>query len=183
MKKSKSAIILIILLSFNSLLIAQTVRMDSTWLPLSYFVGNWKGTGEAGGMKGAYERSYQSVFNGRFIEARNKSVFSPTEKNPRGEVHEDLGYFSYDKNRKLFILRQFHVEGFVNQYRLDTISSNGKTIVFATESIENIPLGWKAKETYQLISTNEFIETFELAEPGKAFEVYSKVRLMRQKDD
>jgi len=72
------------------------------------------------------------------------------------------------------------MEGFVNQYKLDSISKDGRTIVFTTEAIENIPNGWKAKETYQLINENEFIETFELAEPDKPFEVYSKVTMKRQ---
>ena len=163
-----------------SILFAQTSKQDSIWSPFKYFVGKWNGKGVVEGANGNYERSYQFIFNRRFIEAKNKSIFSPTEKNPKGEVHEDLGYISYDKRRKTFILRQFHVEGFVNQYKLDSISKDGKTIVFTTEAIENIPIGWKAKETYQLINENEFIETFELAEPDKPYEVYSKVTMKKQ---
>ena len=37
------------------------------------------------------------------------------------------------------MLRQFHIEGFVNQYKLESISADGKTIVFISEAIENIP--------------------------------------------
>lgn len=96
-------------------------------------------------------------------------------------MHEDIGYFSYDNGRKIFALRQFHIEGFVNQFKLDSISPDKKTIVFISESIENIPPGFKAKETYRLLSDNEIEETFEIAEPGKEFSVYSKVKLVRQK--
>ena len=81
-------------------------------------------------------------------------------------MHEDIGYFSYDKGLKKFKLRQFHVESFVNEFVLDSISTDGKTIVFITIAIENIPKGWRAKETYRFISENEFEETFELADPG-----------------
>ena len=70
-----------------------------------------------------------------------------------------------------FVLRQFHIEGFVNQYRIESISLDKKTIVFISESIENIPPGFRAKETYQILNENEFTETFELAEPGKDFEI------------
>jgi hypothetical protein len=63
---------------------------------------------------------------------------------------------------------------------LDSISADGKTIVFVTTSIENIPKGFRAKETYHLASENEIEEVFELAEPGKEFEVYSKVKLFRK---
>ena len=95
-------------------------------------------------------------------------------------MHEDLGYFSYDKSLKKFKLRQYHIEGFVNEYVLDSISPDKKTIVFQTYEIENIPKGFKAKETYRILSENEIEETFELAEPGKPFEVYSKVLLKKK---
>ena len=79
------------------------------------------------------------------------------------------------------MLRQFHIESFVIQYKIDSISPDGKTIVFISESIENIPSGYRAKETYRLVSDNEIEETFEIAEPNKDFAVYSRVKLVRQK--
>lgn len=79
------------------------------------------------------------------------------------------------------MLRQFHIEGFVNQYVMETPAADAKTLVFQTESIENIPAGWRAREIYKIISRDEFTETFELAAPGKDFEVYSEGRLSRKK--
>jgi hypothetical protein len=182
MKKMKLSLIVLAIILSPSVASAQSSRQDSIWSPFRFFVGKWVGSGNVEGASGKYERSYQFIFNKKFIEARNKSTFLPTDKNPKGEIHEDLGYISYDKGRKTFVLRQFHVEGFVNQYRLDSISKDGKTIVFVTEAIENIPSGWKAKESYQLINENEFVESFELAEPNKPYEVYSKSRFKRQSD-
>ena len=75
--------------------------------------------------------------------------------------------------------RQFHVESFVIQYV--TASSSGDAIVFTSESIENIPTGWRARETYKIVNPDEFVEVFELAAPGKEFEVYSEGRLRRKK--
>jgi hypothetical protein len=54
-------------------------------------------------------------------------------------------------------------------------------VVFTSEGIENIPSGWRARETYRLVSDDEFVEVFELAEPGKEFAVYSETRLKRSK--
>ncbi len=119
------------------------------------------------------------IFNNKFIEVHNKFTYPPSVDNPKGEVHEDAGYISYDKYRSTFILRQFHIEGFVNQYKLDSISTDGKRIVFISESIENIKAGWRAKETYQITGDKDFTETFELAPPDKPFEVYSKVKLTK----
>ena len=173
--------LLILCLLTPSIFFAQLSKRDSLWLPLKPFVANWKGEGGGEPGKGKYERSYQFILNKRFIEIRNKSTYEPTTQNPKGEVHEDIGYFSYDNGRKTFMLRQFHIEGFVNQFKLDSISPDKKTLVFITESIENIPAGFKAKETYRILSDDEIEETFEIAEPGKEFAVYSKVKLVRQK--
>ena len=160
---------------------AQTTQPPDVWEPLKYFVGSWEGTAKGQPGNGKVEREYQFVLNGKYLQAKNKSTYPPQEKNPKGEVHEDWGLFSYDRGRKQFILRQFHVEGFVNQYALDRAASNDKTLVFVTESIENIPAGWRARESYRILNNDEFVETFELAGPGKEFEVYSENRFKRKK--
>jgi len=119
--------------------------------------------------------------NGKYLQAKNKSTYPPQEKNPKGEVHEDLGLSSYDRGRKQFALRQFHIESFVNHYKLDAAASNDKTLVFVTESIENIPAGWRGRESYRIVSNDEFVEVFELAAPGKEFEIYSENWFRRKK--
>jgi hypothetical protein len=170
--------IVLLLLFVPFISFAQT-KQDTLWMPFKNFIGKWEGTSEGQSGKGRYERSYQFILNKKFIEVRNKSIYPPSTQNPKGEVHEDIGYISYDRGRKSFVLRQFHIEGFVNQYKLESISADGKTMVFITESIENIPPGFKARESYQFTGTEEFIESFELAEPGKEFGMYSKATLRK----
>lgn len=154
--------------------------VEPLWNIFNFLIGSWQGAGSGQPGKSQVERSYQFILNDRFIEVKNKSVYPPQEQNPDGEVHEDVGLISYDKGRKTFVLRQFHTEGFVNQYVLDNLAPDGLTLVFKTESIENIPAGWRARETYQVISPDEFTETFELAEPGKDFEVYTRNHFKRR---
>ena len=154
--------------------LAQTANQSDVWKPLRFFVGNWEGTGKGEPGESKVEREYKFILNGKFLQSTHKSIYAPQAKNPKGETHEDLGIFSYDKSRKQFVFRQFHLEGFVNGYVLTNISEDGKTLVFTTESIENIPAGWRAKETYKILNDHEFTETFELAEPGKEFQVYSE---------
>ncbi len=158
---------------------AQETKKPDVWSPVKYFVGTWKGTGKGDPGISTVERSYQQILNGKFIQINHKSIYAPQEKNPKGETHEDIGYLSYDRGRKAFILRQFHVEGFVNQFKGE-ISEDGKLMVFTSESIENIPAGYRARETYKILNKNEFTETFEIAEPGKDFAVYSENHFKRQ---
>lgn len=74
------------------------------------------------------------------------------------------------------MLRQFHGEGFVNEY---TPEGDAKSLEFVTVKIENIPAGWKAKEVYRVISADEIEETFSVAQPGKEFVVYLRTVLKR----
>jgi len=95
-------------------------------------------------------------------------------------VHQDLGLFSYDQGREKFVFRQFHVEGFVNQYVLDSLATDGRTFLFTTESIENIPAGWRARLTYQIIGDDQYRQIFELAPPEKDFEACTEGHLRRK---
>jgi hypothetical protein len=162
-------------------LCAQTVNKENVWGRFKFFEGKWEGTGAGQPGHSTVHREYQFVLHGKFLHVKNSSVYEPQEKNPTGETHEDVGFLSYDRARKTFILRQFHGEGFVNQYVLDSMTVDGAAMSFVTESIENIPAGWRARETYTILNENEFIEVFELAEPGKQFEQY--VRNHFRRDD
>ena len=109
------------------------------------------------------------------------ALYPPQEKNPKGETHEDVAFFSYDKAVKKLMLRQFHIEGFVNQFALDSVSDDGRTIVFISTAIENITPGWRARETYRILNENEFVETFAMAEPNHDFPTYSETHFRRKK--
>jgi hypothetical protein len=147
--------------------------------PIRVLLGKWAGTSSGQPGDGTVDREYTLVLNGRFIHVVNRSVYPPQPKNPKGETHQDVGYISFDRSRKQFVLRQFHVEGFVNQYVSEEMNPETRRWVFVSESIENIPAGWRARETYVIQGADEFEEVFELAAPGKDFELYSRTRLKR----
>lgn len=147
---------------------------------VSFLVGRWEGSAEGQPGKGTVRREYSRVLSGRFIRVVNRSEYPAQEKYPKGEVHEDEGYLSYDRSRKALVLRQFHIEGFVNQY-VENPATPSTRVVFTTEAIENIPAGWRARETYVVHGPDDFEEVFELAEARKPFEVYSRSRFTRLK--
>jgi hypothetical protein len=69
----------------------------------------------------------------------------------------------------------------VNQYSMLTTVKTGAGLLFESEGFKNLPAGWKAREKYAVVSDNEFVETFELAPPGKDFDIYSQTRFKRAK--
>lgn len=158
-----------------------TAQAEDIWAPLQFLVGSWEGTVKGQPGEGRSLREYRPVLNGRYIEELGTSTYPPQKANPKGEVHQERGYFSFDRARKKFVFRQFHIEGFVNQYASEGVSADSKALVFVSEAIENIPAGWRARETYRSLRPDEFEETFELAEPGKEFEVYSQTHFRRKK--
>jgi len=149
------------------------------WTPFNFIIGAWQGSGESQPDASRVERKYEFVLNIKFLFVQNKSVYEPQEKNPQGEIHEAWGLISYDRARETHVLGQFQLEGFVNQYLLDKLAEDGQTISFVTGMIENIALGWKAKESYRILGPDEFIEVFELAALDKEFEIYTENRLQR----
>lgn len=150
------------------------------WAPFRPLLGEWEGTGSGLPGEGTEQMDCEFVLEGKFLRIRNRSVYGPQEKSPKGQVHEDWGFISYDENREAFVLRQFHVEGYVNHYVLDAVSDEGSTLKFLTESLENVPEGWRGRETFRFLGEDEFEDTFELARPGEDFEVYVLTRLRRK---
>jgi hypothetical protein len=160
---------------------ATAAKKADPWELVRPLLGRWEGESQGEPGTGKSEREYRLTLNDRFIHVINKSTYAPQPKNPKGEVHEDVGYISYDKGAKKLVFRQFHIEGFVNHYVLESRSEDGRTLVFETVGIENIPAGWKGRETYRLVSDDELVETFALAQPGKEFETYSETRFRRKR--
>lgn len=170
--------IFVLLILFPLLLGAQTETKKDVWQPLRFLEGTWEG-GKLGVSK--VTQVYQFVLDGNFLHMKTRSVFEPTEKNQEGEVHEDFGVFSYDQDRKTFVLRGFYVEGFVNTYVMDEISEDGKDFTFLTEDVENAPQGTKAKLVFKVISEDEIEQSFHVAFPGREFNCFFEHNLKKKK--
>jgi hypothetical protein len=150
------------------------------WAPVRFMLGEWTGESEGEPGKGTVSRTYRFVLQDKFIREENVSTYPPQPKNEKGEVHEHWSFVSYDRARCALVLRQFHQEGFVNQYVLRPKDGQGP-LVFESEALENVPPGWKARESYRIVSPDEFVETFEIAPDGQTFSVYSQARFRRRR--
>ena len=171
--------ILIMLVVLPVLLAAQAEKKQDVWGLMKFLVGQWEGKGEGKSGISKVSHDFQFIMKAKYLHMRTKATFEPQEKNPKGEVHEDWGFFSYDRSRKKIVFRQFHVEGFITQYVLEDISEEGK-LVFATEQIENAPPGLKAKLTFRRLNADGLEVNFELLFPGKEFDCYSLNTLKRK---
>jgi hypothetical protein len=170
--------IVVFLLLVPILVAVPTTQKKDVWEPLRILEGTWEG--ETPGVS-KVTQVYKFVLRGKFLHMKTRSVFEPTEKNPKGEIHEDFGIFSYDQGRKTFALRGFYVEGFVNTYVMERMSEDGKSFTFVTEHVENAPEGTKAKLEFKILSKNEIEQSFHAAFPGQEFSCLFTNNLKKQK--
>lgn len=127
-------------------------------------------------------QSYTFFFEGQYLRMETRAVFTPTPKNPAGEVHEDLGIFSYDSSLKKIILRSFHSEGFVNTYHLADAPLVEKALVFESIAVENAPPGTRARLVLELSSTGQLSQKFFVAWPNKEFSCFSNNLFTKKAD-
>lgn len=172
--------ILAIIVVLPILLIAQTDTKQDVLEPVKFLVGEWEGRGEGKSGISKVSHDFQFIMKARYLHMKTKAVFEPQDKNPEGEVHEDWGFFSYDQSRKKIVLRQFHIEGFINQYVLEEISEEEKKLVFVSELIESAPPGLEARLTFKLLNADTLEVNFELAFPGRDFDCFTLNVLKRK---
>jgi hypothetical protein len=159
----------ILFLVAGAVIAAGAAEQTDPWAALRFLEGKWEGvaTGQPG--KGTSTREYRFDLGGRFLSARNKAVYEPKKPGGRPETHEDFAMFSYDRALKKIVLRQFHIEGFVNEYTLERISEDLKELEFVTVRIENIAPGWRAKESYRIVSADDSWRRFRSRHRGRRF--------------
>lgn len=172
--------VFLLIVSSPLFLTAQEERENDPWALIRMFVGKWRGATEGQPGSGTVERTYEFILAGGYLLERNVSTYPAQEANPEGEVHRHWSLFSYDRDRKKLVLRQFHDEGFVNQYVMAADPAEGR-FAFDSEHFENFSNQWKARETYEILSEDEFVETFELAPPGMPYRVFSRNHFTRVK--
>ena len=157
---------------------AQTQQPADPLAAIRIFEGHWEGPSSGKPGSGTTTREYSFVLNGHFLHQHDKSVYQTSDG--KTFVHEDEGYFGYDSARKKIFWMQFHSEGLVNEYVLDSVSADGKSMTLVTAEIENLP-GSRAKKVYQVVSPDMIEETFWLAPPGQDFALYTTAHLKRVK--
>ncbi len=161
-----------LLVTFLSLAI--TGSSQNSIKDLDFFIGNWQGieTGVAG--NGIGFRTYEYELGDNYIFVKNQSTFPRSEKKPLGEVHRDIGIFSYNSNNSKIVFRSFNVEGYTNIYEIDTAQTTKDRFVFITREIENNPGKWKAKLIFNIDSDTQFTEEFLIAMDGVNFRPFLK---------
>jgi hypothetical protein len=151
--------------------------MVDQWAFAQRLLGTWEGpaTGRPG--TGRQIREYRSILKGRFILGTNETRWVPTPEEPQGLFHEDLAVLGIDGAAGQLVMRSFHGEGFVHEYRCVEVQPDGSAMILEATQVENGPPGMRARETIVFGGPDDLQSTFELAMPGGSFEPYTHQHL------
>lgn len=138
------------------------------WEPLRLLEGSWRGAIDGRLGQGVGKRRYEFIFDGLYLVSRHTSVRPPQEKSPSGDHHRELAVYSFDRERKTIVLREFISEGYVLRYACDVTPTQ---LLCTTENVES-GSGMKARLTIEVADRYRFRETFELASRGQELKVY-----------
>lgn len=147
--------------------------------PVARLNGKWHGVGHGRWGESSAEIEFGWTLDGHFIHGRGRSVYPRQERNPDGEIHDFISFYSYDTNRGTIVLRELDNEGFASTYYLDESSSTDNELVFVAEYMENVPAGWKARLTLIFRADTEYHERFELDTDGAGYKEYLTTRYLR----
>lgn len=172
----KKLIALFILIFGGTFVYAQNNPLEK----FGFLIGKWEGTGSGfSSSTSVIHSEFNWMWNKQFIEIKNHSEFKPTTENPEGEIHDDWGVVSYDKSRNTYVFRQFHGEGFVNQYILNDSLSTDKSFIFESEIIENFVPGGTARFTINIKKDTQIETLFDVGFPGKEMACFGNNQLKK----
>lgn len=168
-------------IAIAALMFSVSLQAQNPLEKLEALIGKWEGTGEGfGNSKSTIFAEYNWLMDRQYIEVKHHSEFTPTAQNSKGEIHYDWGIISFNKERSVIVFRQYHSEGFFNEYVLSKAESNDSTLVFETERIENFVPGGRARFTVRLKAANEIETVFDVGFPGKELACFGTNQLTKK---
>ena len=148
---------------------------ENPWTAFQPLVGQWQGTGAGFGSTSQVWHTWEFVLGGNFLRLVTRSI--SIREDGSEDVHEDVGFLSFDTDREAFVFRQFLTEGYVNTYDL-VVSAEGSVIDFGYREAESagemrarMKLTFKGNDAYEMV--------LDLAFPGKDFKACQRMEMAR----
>lgn len=182
MKNHLLCVLAVVAVASSSVVSAADASKPDPLAKVAWLQGRWAGVGEGEPGTSATERHIQCALSCRYLRVDGRSVYPKQEKNAKGEIHQAMDIWSFDRKRSKLVLRTFDNLGFTTTYVEDTEAGNDTMLVMTAEYMENVPAGWQARYTYTFAPPNEYRELFELDPNGEGFQTYVSNRFLRVED-
>lgn len=170
------------LIGAASLATAQNVESPAMtrWSQLRFLLGEWRGSIQGDQGTGSITRSFRLILSGEFMQERSTYNFPPQPLHPNGSVTTVASFLALDQAHALRLYRQDEQEQRNGVFLFSKALSQPAKLVFEMEHPSGPPVSWKARETWEVISPNAFVEIVEVAQDGKIFTVQSRIQFNRR---
>ena len=151
---------------------------NDPWAMVRGLEGNWEGVGKGFGQTSHLTHKWQFVLDGNFLRLETRSV--DIKATDESEAHEDVGYVSWSESEGILRFRQFLSEGFVNTFRLESVTSPQAGLNFEPEGTEGtetmsvrMTIRFQDAESYEMI--------LELGTKGEELKPCQTMRLRKMR--
>ncbi len=152
----------------------------AAWKPFQEFgflTGSWSGTAESGSRVGGRVSRFGLEMGGNFLVHRGTTVF-PAQAGSPEDASEEVGYYSYDRERRKYVATYFFSTGIVGQFDVE-IPADGSLRLVST-SLLNYDTGARMRMTLGKKGDAELALSIEVAPSGKDFVTYVTSRMTKK---
>lgn len=146
-----------------------TPAVTPVWKPfqeLGFLLGSWSGTAESGGRVGGRVARFTMELGGSYLVHRG-TVFLTGEDGKPDENIEEVGYFSYDREKRSYAALYLFSTGVSGSYEVDFPADGSVRLV--SRELQNYDSGAKARMLLVKKSDTEISLSMDLAPAGKDF--------------
>jgi hypothetical protein len=150
------------------------------WKPfsdLAWLVGPWSGTASSGGRVGGRVVRFTIELSGNILMERGSTVF-PAEAGRAEESLEEVGVWTYDRERRKYVASYFFSTGVSGAFEVE-IQDDG-TIRLVAPSLLNYESGARARLTLKKAVDSGLDLSMDIAPPGRDFVAYLTSRLKKK---
>jgi len=159
---------------------ATAASASAPWKPfsdLSGLLGHWSGTATSGGRVGGRVVRFTIELAGTTLVERGSTVFPAEEGKPEESI-EEIGVWTYDRERRKYVAWYFFSTGVSGVFEAE-IREDG-SIRLVAPALLNHEAGARARLTLRKAGEAGLEVAMDLAPPGKDFVAYQSSSLKRK---
>jgi hypothetical protein len=143
--------------------------------PVDWLVGDWTGQTTGSSPRADLRLSVRYALERRVMVFREELSFQATKSVPAAK-ESWMGILSAPRSRPPYILHAYSSTGFLTRYE---VTADGSDIRFNFSGGLHPPSGWLFRRLIERAGNSEFVETVQVAPPGRPFFNYYKAKFTR----
>ena len=150
------------------------------WRPFAEFLpllGSWSGSAGAGPRIGGCVAHFSTDLAGTVFVERTTTIF-PAEEGKPEETFEDVGYVTYDREKRKYVAAYFFSTGVFGTYDVEILP--GGTIRMTAASLANYDTGARSRRVLARRADGTLDLALDVAPPGKDFAPFLSGTLRRK---